>query len=139
MNRLFVYGTLRNGRLATVVPEIAGSIRLQKKGYIKGRLFDTGEYPGAVPYPKGEKKVYGDIIEIDEAKVDTVLQILDEYEEFYKNDIKNSLFTRNLVTVNINDTKTVKSWVYWYNREVKNLKEIKDGVYRKRKQIISSL
>lgn len=138
MNKLFVYGTLRNSRIKDAVPEIAPYIKVRQKGFVRGKLFDVGSYPAAIPYKNSGKKVYGEILEIDNSKLEEVLRILDEYEEYSPADKKSSLFVRDAVNVNTNDDKRLKSWIYWFNGEIKNLKEIKDGIYRKRRQKLSA-
>lgn len=138
MNRLFVYGTLKNSRIKEAVPEIAPFIKVKVRGFVRGKLFDTGDYPAAVPDKGGRKKVYGEILEITDNKLDEVLKILDEYEEYSPRNIKSSLFVRDAVNVNTRNDKQLKSWIYWFNGEIKNLKEIKDGIYRKRRQNLSA-
>jgi len=133
MNNIFVYGTLRKDRIKTVVPEIAPYIKIVGRGHVKGKLFDTGEYPAAVKNSNG--KVYGEIIQIEPSKLIEVLEMLDEYEDFIKNNPSESLFLRDVVNVDNIKGNTTKAWIYWYNKDTKNLAEIKDGIYRKRKPV----
>ncbi len=137
MNNLFVYGTLRKGRLEAIVPEISGLLTIKTRGYVKGKLFDAGNYPAATPNGNANQKVYGEVVEIEPAKLVYVLSILDEYEEFDVNNPSASLFIRDIVNVKDAKGRQIKSWIYWYNKDVKKLKQIKGGVYRKRKQIIA--
>lgn len=133
MNKLFVYGTLKSANISLVVPEIAPYIIRKGKGFVKAKLFDLGEYPGAVNL-QPTNKVYGEIVEIMPEKLDFVLDVLDQYEEVDKNpDI--SLFKRAKALVNTTEGKKIYAWVYWYNKNVGKSKEIKSGIYRKRKII----
>ena len=133
MNRIFVYGTLRNGMLQQVVPQVSPYIHADVKGFVRGKLFDTGEYPAATPNKLAQTKVYGDVLTVDDNQIQNVLNVLDEYEEVDENKPKRSLFKRKLVDVNIAGGKKIKAWIYWYNKDVNGFKELKGGIYRKRK------
>ncbi len=133
MNRIFVYGTLRNGMLNQVVPQVSSYIHADAKGFVNGRLFDTGEYPAAKPNKVSQTKVYGDVLVVDDSQIKNVLSVLDNYEEINENEPKKSLFKRKLVDVNITSGKKIKAWIYWYNKDIKGFKELKSGIYRKRK------
>ena len=131
MNKLFVYGTLKNANINRVVPGIAPYIKRRGKGFIKAKLFDLGEYPGATNQ-KNTNKVYGEIVEIKPEKLEFVLDFLDDYEEVHANP-KKALFKRAKTLVNTEDGKRIYAWVYWYNKSTDQNKEIKSGIYRKRK------
>jgi gamma-glutamylcyclotransferase (GGCT)/AIG2-like uncharacterized protein YtfP len=133
MNKLFVYGTLRNGMLQQVMPDMSPFIHVDTKGFVRGKLFDTGEFPAAKPVRVEDAKIYGEVIEIDPVNINKVLAQLDEYEEIDKKHPDKSLFTRKTVEVNVTGGKKIRAWIYWYNKDVKGLKEIKNGIYRKRK------
>lgn len=134
MNNIFVYGTLRKKNLKSVIPEIAPYVKLKSKGYVKGKLYDAGEYPAALPQINGNKKIYGEVLEINTQKLNYVLNTLDEYEEVNSNNPTSSLFVRKLTKVNSTNREKISAWIYWYNKNVENMKEMKDGIYRKRKQ-----
>ncbi len=131
MNKLFVYGTLRSNTINSVIPEVSPYLKRKGSGYVKAKLFDLGEYPGAVNTVKTDK-VYGDIVEITPEKLTFVLEELDKYEEVNKNPSK-SLFKRAITFVNTAEGKRVKAWIYWYNQETDGYNVIKGGVYKKRK------
>lgn len=133
MNRIFVYGTLRNGMLNQVVPEVSSFIHADAKGFVNGKLFDTGEYPAAKPNKMNQTRVYGDVLKVDDNHMQIVLNVLDEYEEIDESHPQKSLFIRKLVDVNIAKGKKIKAWIYWYNKDIKGFKELKSGIYRKRK------
>ncbi len=91
MPLVFVYGTLRAGEIndlnAAARRHGIAAPRLVGSGYVSGRLYDFGSYPGYVPAPEGGR-VVGDIYEIDPALV----PVLDEIEEVYPGQA--SLFVR---------------------------------------------
>lgn len=136
MNSIFVYGTLRKGRIESVMPEIAPYLKLKSKGYVKGRLFNAGEYPAALPQKSGNKKVYGEVLEVSPQKLNYVLNTLDEYEEVDLKNPSSSLFVRELTNVIAANGEKIPAWIYWYNKDVKKMKEIKDGIYRIRKLLL---
>lgn len=59
--------------------------------------------------------------------MDTVFSTLDEYEGVDAASITNSLFTRALVDVHLEEAKTYKAWVYVYNKSVVGLEQISSG------------
>jgi gamma-glutamylcyclotransferase (GGCT)/AIG2-like uncharacterized protein YtfP len=134
ISNIFVYGTLREGRLEHVLPEIKRFVTYSEKGYVKGRLFDVGDFPGARPARLDNKKVYGQLIEIKPEHESDVFKELDEYEEYNPSNPDSSLFVRKKVNVVTKEGKNINAWIYWYNHKVNNLKEITDGIYRKRKK-----
>jgi gamma-glutamylcyclotransferase (GGCT)/AIG2-like uncharacterized protein YtfP len=135
MNNLFVYGTLKNRIINDFLPEIAPFLKRKSRGFVKGKLFNAGEFPAAQPTNLPAKKVYGDLVEIHPDKIKDVLQTLDEYEEIDISNPQNSLFKRDVVSVVTNQGDKVQAWIYWYNQDVQGLNEIKDGIYRKRKSV----
>jgi pyruvate carboxylase len=77
---LFVYGTLRKGFSSPVYKSIVEDIEWMGYSTVKGRLYDIGEYPGAVP-SDSEDLIIGEIIRIKSPV--KVLGLLDEYECCY--------------------------------------------------------
>ena len=122
---LFVYGTLRAGYDLDLKRKIKQNLKYMGKGKIEARLFDLGEYPGAVKTKKGDE-VIGDIFQINDP--DKVLKILDRYEGFNKNKIENSEFVRSKNQVKING-KSIDAWVYWYNLQPDKKSRIKNKDY----------
>ena len=129
MSNLFVYGTLKNGKLQAVMPEVAPYLKRKGKGFVKATLYNVGEFPGAIK-ESGNSKVYGEILEISSDKKQLVLDLLDEYEELNDKQPEQSLFIRKMTLVNGDDGKKTRAWIYWYNKDVKGLKEIENGRYK---------
>ena len=136
MNKIFVYGTLRNGMLNQVVPLLSSYVHIDSKGFVNGKLFDTGEFPAAKPNKLSKTRIYGEVLMIDDGKIEKVLNVLDDYEEIDEKAPQKSLFRRKIVDVNITNGKKVKAWIYWYNKNTKGFKELKGGIYRKRKIVV---
>ena len=77
---LFAYGTLAETHPP---PEIATAVKRLKyvgDGFIFGRLYDLGEYPGAVLENERRNKVFGKIFEVPRGR--TLFERLDGYEGF---------------------------------------------------------
>lgn len=130
-DNIFVYGTLKKEMLGKVMPEIKPYVRFSNRGYVNGKLYDLGEFPGAKPSKSADKKVYGQLLNIKPGFEEKVLKELDEYEEFYPLAKVNSLFKRQRVKVFTNDANVVDAWIYWYNKPVEEINEIGSGIYKK--------
>ena len=124
---LFVYGTLLDAD-----NEFAVFMRRHccfvKKGKFKGRLYDIGEYPGAVSDFKVDGYVYGSIYLMDNVML--VLEKLDDYEGYGPEQEPPNLFIRQLVEIETN-SRTIDCWVYLYGRDVERLRVIEDGNWTK--------
>lgn len=95
-------------------------------GKFKGKLYDIGEYPGAIIDPNGELWVYGTILALNNPAI--VLKNIDHYEGFGTGQPKPYLFIRKLIKVET-DKGQVKCWVYLYNLPVNHLHHISSGNY----------
>ena len=74
---LFVYGTLRStydNPMAHLLRQNAHSLGT---GYVPGRLFDLGWYPGATYEPDSPHRVWGEVFALTD---DSILTQLDTYE-----------------------------------------------------------
>ncbi|BAU54147.1 gamma-glutamylcyclotransferase family protein [Mucilaginibacter gotjawali] len=122
---LFVYGTLldtenKYGR------HLSNNCVFHSKGRFKGKLYDLGEYPGAIYQPNEAWFVYGDIFILNAPE--ETLDILDEYEGFGENEQQPNLFVRELIEVETAKT-TIKCWSYLFNLPINELKQIISGRY----------
>lgn len=106
MSYLFTYGTLMKGQRASSMlkdAEYVGDGVLQGYG-----LYETGEYPAAVPVDGF--RVYGEVYEIE----DGMLKDFDAYE------IEGDLYVRKLLEIEM-EQGTIDAWVYEYNRSTEEL------------------
>lgn len=83
------------------------------RGRVRGRLYDLGEYPGAVLSKTGPV-ILGQISELPDDP--EVLEKLDEYEGFDPARPKHSLFVRKRHPVSLAGGKEMVCWIYTYNR-----------------------
>jgi gamma-glutamylcyclotransferase (GGCT)/AIG2-like uncharacterized protein YtfP len=111
---LFVYGTLLPGKAPAEIAPTVHRLKAVGDGFVRGRLYDLGEYPGVVLDETG-KKIPGKIFRLPAEP--EVLKRLDEYEEFDGAQPEASLFVRKkwLVTKK-NGNRKLTCWVYVYNQ-----------------------
>jgi gamma-glutamylcyclotransferase (GGCT)/AIG2-like uncharacterized protein YtfP len=116
---LFVYGTLRsqmNDPRHRLLGQWAVLIGL---GSNRGKLFDLGRYPGAVPSCISTDRVVGEVYQLNTPQA--ALSILDQYE--------GHRFRRERVSVSLDSAQTISCWIYLYRGSVKHRKLIPSGDY----------
>lgn len=126
---LFVYGTLAGDRVPQEIAATVKRLKFVSEGFIFGRLYDMGEYPGAVLDDVRSDKVFGKIFELGADA--SVLERLDKYEGFDPERPSTSLFLRKRTAINRPNRPTLAGWVYEYNGHVKSASLIKTGRYSK--------
>jgi len=98
--------------------------------FIKGQLFDIGDYPGAITYPDCTDKVWGDIYSMDDdfsgAKI---LDTLDEFEECTEHFSIPHEYRRIKTPVYRSNGLSLEAWFYCYNRPIEQFKRIIRGDY----------
>lgn len=127
--RLFVYGSLRSGFHNAVYTYISRYFVFDGLGAVQGKLYDLGEYPGAVPATE-EFYITGELYHIaNKDEFSWAMEQLDEYEGIYVESGETpALFRRAPATVLYNDTM-VTAWIYWYNRPITDQHRIESGDY----------
>lgn len=95
------------------------------EGYIYGKLYYLGGYPGAVL--GGNSKVFGEVFFLlDEG----CLVVFDDYEGYFPAEQENSLFVRKVTTAYLLDGGKLDCWVYEYNGDLENAKLIRSGSFK---------
>jgi gamma-glutamylcyclotransferase (GGCT)/AIG2-like uncharacterized protein YtfP len=122
---LFVYGTLLNQQNEFGAYLKAHS-SFYKNGRFKGKLYDIGEYPGAVYDPESSNYVYGNILFLNSAE--KTLKLLDDYEGFGDKQPQPNEYIRDIIEIEAG-AELVKCWVYLYNLPIENFPQIKTGKY----------
>jgi gamma-glutamylcyclotransferase (GGCT)/AIG2-like uncharacterized protein YtfP len=138
---LFVYGSLLLPTGDAAVDGAMAKTQSLGMGYILGRLYDLGEYPGAKYCPQGEAKlppkVWGRLLGISEPG--PVFAVLDRYEGFNRAAPLESEFSRSTTAVVLpEEERTVMAQVYFYNPHVRGKKLISGGdflAYRHGKEL----
>jgi gamma-glutamylcyclotransferase (GGCT)/AIG2-like uncharacterized protein YtfP len=126
---LFLYGTLIPGQSSSEMAELVEQLGRIGSACLRGRLYDLGEYPGAILDPSSNTKISGEVFDI--TGKEKVLASLDSYEEFNPADLKSSLFVRKKSSVTLSDGRELKCWVYVYNKNPEDAPLVVGGNYEK--------
>ena len=124
-NYLFVYGTLLNADNEFAI-YLKNNCSFYATSKFKGRLYDVGEYPGAIADDQYTGYVYGSIFIMKDAA--SALKHLDYYEGFGPEQEQPNLFVRETIKVEI-ENGLISCWCYLYNLSVDGLPLIISGDY----------
>ena len=134
--QLFVYGSLRSGFKSPAYDYISRFFSLSGEARVKGKLYDLGEYPAAVPYSE-EKFIVGELYVIkDQREFSWAMGQLDDYEGVNVETGEAPLYRREITEVTCNGEKS-KAWIYWYNSDTSGKPIVPSGdilQYLKEKQ-----
>lgn len=122
---LFVYGTLLD-KQNEFGAHLNENCSFYADGRFKGRLYDIGEYPGAVLDPESENYVLGKIFLVTDPT--EVLRLLDDYEGFGPGQTQPNLFAREFIAIET-DNALINCWVYLYNLATEGFRLIASGKY----------
>jgi gamma-glutamylcyclotransferase (GGCT)/AIG2-like uncharacterized protein YtfP len=125
---LFTYGTLRRAAGNAAHRLLADSAEIVGHGFVRGRLYNAGEFPVLVPDPQGVE-VTGEVYRV--FRPPNVFARLDQYEGFDPASPDTSEFRRDVVQVAMGDGRTVAAWAYIYQRPLFDLQPIPHGDYAK--------
>lgn len=110
---LFTYGTLHPDRAPREIAAAVALLEPVERGFVRGALYDLGEYPGAVLDATSEERISGTVFRLpDDAKI---LRQFDRYEGFAPNAPQSSLFLRVLHAVELESGRTLECWIYVLN------------------------
>jgi len=124
---LFLYGTLIPSEAPKEIAPIVKRFRRLGSAHVRGRLYDFGEFPGAILDPSSRTMIHGELVALPSDA--GILQALDRYEEFDPVDPKKSLFIRKKAKVRMANGSSREGWVYVYNRPLGNAKLVRGGDY----------
>ncbi len=124
---LFVYGTLLPDHAPAEIMAVVRTFRPKGRGLARGRLYDLGEYPGAILDAASETEVSGEVFELP--KDPQVLRSLDEYEGYDPANPEASLFVRRRCPVEVIGGGKIDCWVYAYNRDPGQAPLVSGGDY----------
>ena len=128
---LFIYGTLMPSEADKEIAHIVKQLRRIGAAYVRGRLYNLGEYPAAVIDHSSNTSIRGELVELPADKA--ILDALDKYEEFDPSRPEKSLFVRKKAKVKLANGRNVEGWMYVYNRDPGNAPIIRGGNYSKSK------
>ncbi len=123
---LFVYGSLRSGFRSPAYEYISRYFDLVADGKVRGRLFDMGEYPAAVP-TSDDAWILGELyIARNKEEFSWAIGQLDDYEGVLVESHEQPLYRRELAEI-VTGNATFKSWIYWYNGDTTGRPAIDSG------------
>ena len=123
---VFVYGSLRSGFHSPAYQYISNYFNLFGEAKVRGKLFDTGEYPAAIPVQE-DSFIKGELYLIkNENEFSWAIAQLDDYEGVVVEKDEQPLYRREMVDVYINDA-IVPGWIYWYNGDLSGKPVISSG------------
>ena len=124
--QLFVYGSLRSGFRSPVYEYISRFFTLVGEAKAKGKLYDLGDYPAAIPVSE-DFFILGELYTIkNEQEFSWAMAQLDDYEGLNVEANEERLYQRKITDVFINDLAT-SAWVYWYIGDVTGKPVIASG------------
>ena len=124
-NLLCIYGSLLNAsnEFAAYLNKYA---HVYTTGKFNGKLYDIGEYPGAIASTEDTNWVSGTVMLLNHPE--TTLSVIDDYEGYGPDQEQPNLFIRELATINTPKGRMV-CWIYLYNLPVTGLRQITSGDY----------
>ncbi|MCY7420650.1 MAG: gamma-glutamylcyclotransferase [Chitinophagaceae bacterium] len=124
--KLFVYGSLRSGFKHPAYEYISRYFMLIGAAKVKGKLYDMGSYPAAIPTQENFF-ILGELYELKyEKEFDWAFEQLDDYEGVHPENNEQSLYIRQQATVFVNG-ETTTAWMYWYNAPIYDQPLISSG------------
>jgi gamma-glutamylcyclotransferase (GGCT)/AIG2-like uncharacterized protein YtfP len=124
--KLFVYGSLRSGFRNPVYNYLTKYFHLLGEAVVKGKLYDTGNFPVAIP-SNDDKFISGELYAInDPQEFSWAIGQLDDYEGLNTEEGEQPMYRREAVLAYQNG-QPVTAWIYWFNGNVTGLPEIESG------------
>lgn len=126
ITHLFVYGSLRRGFRSHAYEYISRFFDFVGEGKVRGKLFDMGSYPAAIP-SNDYSFIAGELYSIKTpADFSWAIGQLDDYEGVTVEPDEIQLYRREITEVQINGGM-VHAWIYWYNGDVHGRPIISSG------------
>lgn len=124
---LFVYGSLLDEDNEFAI-YLKNNSTFYATGKARGKIYDIGEYPGAVLIPEGADYIYGHILKIQTPE--KVFKVIDDYEGYGGEQSWPNEFIRALTVIEA-EKEILDCWIYVYNLPVFGLRQVKGGRYLK--------
>jgi gamma-glutamylcyclotransferase (GGCT)/AIG2-like uncharacterized protein YtfP len=122
---LFVYGSLRRGFHHPAYQYISEYFHFEGDATVRGRLYDLGQYPAAVPAAEG--LIMGELYRIrDENQYGWAFAQLDDYEGVCVEVGETQEYRREVTQVHCGG-KELPAWIYWYARSVEGYPVVASG------------
>jgi gamma-glutamylcyclotransferase (GGCT)/AIG2-like uncharacterized protein YtfP len=126
---LFVYGTLMQGSGHPVQRKLHDCSEFIGSGWITGQLYQIRHYPGVIESASCNDKVYGELYRLNDQ---TLLSLLDDYEECSSAFPEPHEYLRKTVNVTLSGGQKKQAWAYIYNYPVNPAWRILSGRFDQR-------
>ena len=127
LTRIFVYGSLRSGFQNPAYDYISKYFNLVGKAKVKGRMYDMGSFPAAVP-ANDDSFIIGELYEHNnKCEFSWAIEQLDAYEGLTPEVGDEELYRRERVTAYFGENETTEAWIYWFNGSVEHQPIIASG------------
>ena len=124
--KLFVYGSLRSGFRNPVYEYLTKYFHLLGEAVVKGKLYDMGEYPVALPADE-ENFISGELYCINNPlEFSWAIAQLDDYEGLNAEEGEQVLYKREGV-IAYQKGQPEHAWIYWFNGDITGKPEIESG------------
>jgi gamma-glutamylcyclotransferase (GGCT)/AIG2-like uncharacterized protein YtfP len=124
--QIFVYGSLRSGFHHPAYEYISRYFTFKTSATVRGRLYDMGEYPAAVP-TNDDSFILGELYQINQPEeFSWAIAQLDDYEGINTEEGESPLYRREIATINANN-QTTEAWMYWFNGDTTGKPHIESG------------
>ncbi|MDB5202010.1 MAG: gamma-glutamylcyclotransferase [Ferruginibacter sp.] len=124
--QLFVYGSLRSGFRNPAYQYLTRYFHLLGEAVVKGKFFDNGNYPVAVPTSE-EHFITGELYVLNNPdEFNWALAQLDDYEGLNVESGEHPLYKREMVNV-FQQGQPSEAWIYWFNGDTAHMNEIDTG------------
>lgn len=124
--QLFVYGSLRKGFHSYAYEYISRFFTFAGDARVRGKLYDMGSYPAAVP-SGDESYIVGELYLVkNPAEFSWAIGQLDDYEGVSVEADEVQLYRRELIEAEFSG-QTVPAWIYWFNGDVSGKPVIASG------------
>ncbi len=124
---LFVYGTLMQDFSSEITQVLRSKSKFVAEGWISGRLYDLGSYPGLVYEAGSDDSVRGEIYQMERPEL--LLPVLDYYEMMDPAQPAENEYRRSLLPIR-SQGQLRQCWTYVYQQSVTGLPAITSGDYR---------
>lgn len=123
---LFVYGSLRSGFPGPALQYIAPYFTKIADGKVKGKLYDLGAYPAALPTTDAAF-IIGELYRANSPEeFSWAIAQLDDYEGVHPEEGEEQLYERAATTI-YTDNGEYTAWIYWYKCDVTDMPVIESG------------
>ena len=113
--QLFVYGSLRSGFRNPAYSYLTKYFHLQGEAVVKGKFYDAGAHPVAVPASADESFIHGELYVVNNPdEFGWAIEQLDDYEGINVEAGESPLYRREITSA-YQDGQGSKAWIYWYN------------------------